>query len=411
MNRNKSLVFSSSLLLLAMGFAACSGTPVNLGNGRDGVEPLMPTPDNDDSGAGMDPSCVYEENTYADGQTFPAVDGCNTCTCDDGAVACTERACNVMPEGGCNYAGAVYANGTIFPSEDGLDTCWCVAEMVTCTNSGGGDCELGGVLYNNGERIPSTDCNSMWCQDGMIASTLVECPVPGDCTYGDQTYEVGESFSYAGGLTVCTCEMDGLHCVTEDMCNASVRLCEEAGGNAMECAIRYAGCMPQTPTAAECDATLAACKEQGMSMNGMQVDCEQQFASCLDQVQEQPMTANMCDVAQVSCLEADPTDANGDCSEAYMRCAGNIDPTNPAALCGQTLDACRMNGGMQCVPEYIACVNESGVVQPNPGTCELDGIVYPDGAEVPSSDCNTQYCRSGVIVTTMVQCQDGGAAN
>jgi uncharacterized protein len=45
MNRNKSLAFCSTLLLLGHGMTACSGTPVNLGNGRDGVEPLSVQPD------------------------------------------------------------------------------------------------------------------------------------------------------------------------------------------------------------------------------------------------------------------------------------------------------------------------------------------------------------------------------
>jgi Pacifastin inhibitor (LCMII) len=379
MNRNKSLVFSSSWLLFALGAVACSGTPVNLGNGRDGVGTIEPNPDDDNTGgsdASSDPSCVYDDNEYADGQTFPSTDGCNTCSCDDGAVACTERACDVMPEGGCNYAGTVYADGAIFPSEDGLDTCWCVAEAVACTNSGGGDCELGGVHYNNGERIPTMDCNSMWCQDGMIASTLVECPAAGACTYDGHEYAVGESFSYAGGLTVCTCEPEGLNCATEDMCTASVRLCEENGGDPMGCAAMYAGCMPSTPAYDPCEESLTACLRDAMSANSKPMDCDAQYVSCKE-VQSMPF---MCDVAQVSCLEVDPTDANGDCSEAYMRCAGGIDPSNPLAACGQELDSCRMDGGMQCVPEYIACVNESGVVQPNPQPCDVNGMfVCPDG--------------------------------
>jgi hypothetical protein len=42
-------------------------------------------------GGGAD--CEVDGTTYADGDTFEAPDGCNTCTCDDGAAACTEMAC------------------------------------------------------------------------------------------------------------------------------------------------------------------------------------------------------------------------------------------------------------------------------------------------------------------------------
>ena len=38
-------------------------------------------------------SCVYEGNTYKPGESFPSGDGCNTCTCNNGEVACTLIAC------------------------------------------------------------------------------------------------------------------------------------------------------------------------------------------------------------------------------------------------------------------------------------------------------------------------------
>ena len=38
--------------------------------------------------------CVYAGKQYAQGDTFPSTDGCNTCSCGaDGQVACTLRAC------------------------------------------------------------------------------------------------------------------------------------------------------------------------------------------------------------------------------------------------------------------------------------------------------------------------------
>lgn len=40
-------------------------------------------------------SCSYYGKIYEDGARFPAGDGCNSCGCDDGNVACTEIACNV----------------------------------------------------------------------------------------------------------------------------------------------------------------------------------------------------------------------------------------------------------------------------------------------------------------------------
>lgn len=48
--------------------------------------------------AGEGEACVFDGRKYAPGQSFPAQDGCNTCTCArDGTVACTLRIC----EGTC----------------------------------------------------------------------------------------------------------------------------------------------------------------------------------------------------------------------------------------------------------------------------------------------------------------------
>ena len=38
--------------------------------------------------------CDYDGNTYEIGESFPATDGCNTCSCmENGNVACTKMAC------------------------------------------------------------------------------------------------------------------------------------------------------------------------------------------------------------------------------------------------------------------------------------------------------------------------------
>lgn len=39
------------------------------------------------------PKCEYNGWAYSDKQTFPSIDECNTCFCDDGEVVCTELDC------------------------------------------------------------------------------------------------------------------------------------------------------------------------------------------------------------------------------------------------------------------------------------------------------------------------------
>lgn len=38
-------------------------------------------------------SCTYGDKSYPDGASFPSSDGCNSCSCMAGLVACTTRAC------------------------------------------------------------------------------------------------------------------------------------------------------------------------------------------------------------------------------------------------------------------------------------------------------------------------------
>ncbi len=41
--------------------------------------------------------CEYNGWAYADGESFPSSDGCNTCSCSNGDVVCTEMACINSP--------------------------------------------------------------------------------------------------------------------------------------------------------------------------------------------------------------------------------------------------------------------------------------------------------------------------
>ncbi|XP_052791897.1 U-reduvitoxin-Pr21-like [Mya arenaria] len=78
--------------------------------------------------------CIDEDgNEYADGASFMASDGCNGCTCNEGAIGCTQMAClNV--------------------------------------------CEHLGKEYSVGESVMD-DCNTCTCQgNGMMACTLMACP-------------------------------------------------------------------------------------------------------------------------------------------------------------------------------------------------------------------------------------------
>jgi hypothetical protein len=119
--------------------------------------------------------CTYGGETYQIGESFPAGDGCNTCSCSESGVGCTAMACATE----CNYGGKIYQPGESFPAGDGCNTC-------TCSGS------------------------------GEVACTLTDCmPV---CIYAGQTYTPGQSFPALDGCNTCTCGEAGTIGCTEMAC-------------------------------------------------------------------------------------------------------------------------------------------------------------------------------------------------
>ncbi len=82
------------------------------------------------SAGGGTTNCEFDGNTYADGDSFPAGDDCNTCSCASGEVICTQKACSDA----CIYDGMLYQVGDSFPADDGCNTCTCEGGgAVSCT--------------------------------------------------------------------------------------------------------------------------------------------------------------------------------------------------------------------------------------------------------------------------------------
>ena len=51
-------------------------------------------------------ACMYGSLIYANGEAFLSTDGCDTCSCSDGAVVCTTRGC--PPSNECGAIGTRY---------------------------------------------------------------------------------------------------------------------------------------------------------------------------------------------------------------------------------------------------------------------------------------------------------------
>lgn len=83
-------------------------------------------------------TCSYQNQTYPQGASFQAADGCNTCSCGPSGVACTKVAClqcNPATETNRNYLGTPQSCMTIrFTCQPGWrpfqNTCGCGCERL-----------------------------------------------------------------------------------------------------------------------------------------------------------------------------------------------------------------------------------------------------------------------------------------
>lgn len=91
----------SLLLVGVLSLGACGGKSAGHSPGGDPPSPMPSL------------GCAYEGKTYADGDSFRAMDGCNSCSCEDGRVACTEIGCDpdpgpTQPPISCEQVGVFY---------------------------------------------------------------------------------------------------------------------------------------------------------------------------------------------------------------------------------------------------------------------------------------------------------------
>jgi hypothetical protein len=125
-----------------------------------------------------------------DGETKPSEDGCNTCTCTDGAWLCTQSPC---PEPACEPGDG---------SNDGCNTCTCTAEGIwACTDL---ICE---PLCMDG-NVMTESCNTCTCVDGNWACDESACIA---------FCQAGSVKAAGDGCNTCSCE-DGAWLCTEKAC-------------------------------------------------------------------------------------------------------------------------------------------------------------------------------------------------
>jgi hypothetical protein len=143
------------------------------------------------------------------GETRAADDGCNGCSCADGAWLCTEMDCS--PGASCVYEGVEYASGESWQCD--CNSCSCTDGQISSTDIACAECQPGET------KVAEDGCNTCDCANGQWACTDMACGSPGaSCTYLGVEYADGESWQC--DCNTCSCE-DGLISTTLMACDCT----------------------------------------------------------------------------------------------------------------------------------------------------------------------------------------------
>ena len=144
-------------------------------------------------------SCTYEGGQHAPGSSYPAADGCNTCTCQsDGRSVCTDAACparkacngqaNDCPSGFfCKLAlgASCDARGECMPKP---------TPSEPCATGGGLVCGCDGETYESA------------CAAAEAGTSVLHPSFCGGCDYAGMTHAGGTTFDSDDGCNTCTCD-------------------------------------------------------------------------------------------------------------------------------------------------------------------------------------------------------------
>ena len=124
--------------------------------------------------------CTYQGQSYNAGDSFPAGDGCNSCSCDEGgSVSCTEIACSCEGREYCDCVGGCE------PLIDLGSGCFCPAEEPFCCAENPddcGNCACGGATYLGCVQAGLCEVTEIECpSDTRLETTDEGCP---ECTGG-----------------------------------------------------------------------------------------------------------------------------------------------------------------------------------------------------------------------------------
>jgi hypothetical protein len=400
----------SLLLLVTMGVGPCDSKPLG----------------------GLD-ACTYEGKSYASGATFPAGDGCNTCSCQDGSVACTLVGCVDAGTDGSPGCRDSSGKATACPGDggitDGGTLCFDVnGKQIACNTDGGGGgaCIDGTKVYKLGTSFTCADgCNGCTCtSSGIVVTTNRACAdasgdaradalppscyyVDGtgracgfdagvDCLYGNTFFPVGTSFPSADGCNTCSCTMNLTVACTAKACADAGAACVYAGKPYSTGATfpSIDGCNVCTCTAGG----MISCTEKGCSDAGVSPDARADAATCFDANTGKVVPCPGADGGPMAvCMPGADQTCNDDLKvsallgkcRADLTCDCGVHATNP--MTGRCLTTttmgCPYAGTTYPVGSKFMCTVDSSCMNAGLCYCASPGTTLPLCPEQPMAVC------------------------
>jgi hypothetical protein len=202
-------------------------------------------------------SCLYDGEPHAVGSSYPAADGCNTCSCQgDGTSACTEKACPEPRSCGGHAAESCHDDEYCkFTTEAmcGRAAVGVCMPKPECSASGPVVCGCDGESYDSE------------CEAAAMGTGVLHRGFCNGCAYAGMTWVDGAELTSLDGCNTCTCDgaTGEVHCgdsvCPEVTCGGSTfmacpafQFCDYTSSNS--CGDLSTGTCKRTPDAATCPA-------------------------------------------------------------------------------------------------------------------------------------------------------------
>jgi hypothetical protein len=230
-------------------------------------------------GSGNGSGCEYNGVVYAAGDSFPAEDGCNTCSCDDGTLGCTEIACNSCDSIEQRWSAALQRAKSCDPSDPNSCTatalvglpCACDTFVNPAQDQATAELVLAQAEFQAAACFGPVACepclppaSGLCLHSGQCVDISLGAHAGAACLVEGEFFPSGTTITSPSECSTCDC-IDGTLICSGDDCSIDCQLdstflsrcaeCSPAGG----CAVVEYACLRECGSSASCNPGEGSC--------------------------------------------------------------------------------------------------------------------------------------------------------